>query len=559
MKRSVYWMGAFYGTLTSLIVMAFAYLGNSIFALPFFPFNLFDWLTRHLPGVVIHAAIRLMVTAITALGLRPIDTIAKLAEQIQALILVLFTGIGFGLVLSIVSQLRRGWLIWAGILGGLILWLGLVVVEVSLPVTSPALLASLVWLLGLMVSWGWVLSRLSAAMINEVVSPDSPDVPLGPHQGRTIGRREFFALVGSGLASLVVLALGLRNFHNQALGVSISATGTQLIPPGDNPAHPPVFGPEYTSGPAASPSPGVLAKRSEPAPGTRPEITPVETFYRIDINQLPSVINSQSWNLELKGLVQKPLTFTLDELRAQPSVTQAVTMSCVSNPLGGDLIGTNFWTGVPFKYVLAQAGVLPETKGIKITAADGFYEYVPLAEAMDDRTLLVYAMNGELLTTEHGFPLRIYISNHYGMKQPKWITGMEVTDTPNRGFWGDRGWEPHAIPKTTSVIDTYEVDRKVLQATGIVPVGGIAWAGARGIKKVEIQIDTTPWVEAVLRNPAISPLTWIQWRYDWKPGSKGVHTVRVRATDGDGNLQDPTLTTPGPEGATGIHSIVVFI
>ena len=385
------------------------------------------------------------------------------------------------------------------------------------------------------------------------------DVPFAPRQGHIIDRRAFLGLVGSGLASLVVVALGLRNFNNQARGFSIPATGTQPIPPGDTPAHPPVFGTEYTSGSAASPALGVLAKRIEPAPGTRPEITPVDQFYRIDINQLPSVINGQSWNLEMKGLVQKPLTFTLDELRARPSITQAVTMSCVSNPLGGDLIGTNFWTGVPFKDVLAQAGVLPAAKGIKITAADGFYEYVPLAEAMDDRTLLVYAMNGEPLTTEHGFPLRIYIPNHYGMKQPKWITGMEVTDTPNRGFWGERGWESHAIPKTTSVIDTYEVDRNSLQATGIVPVGGIAWAGARGIKKVEIQVDTTPWVDAVLRNPAIGPLTWVQWRYDWKPVSKGVHTVRVRATDGDGNLQDPTLTTPGPEGATGIHSIVVFI
>ena len=143
----------------------------------------------------------------------------------------------------------------------------------------------------------------------------------------------------------------------------------------------------------------------------------------------------------MKGLVQKPLLFTLDELRAQPSITQAVTLSCVSNPLGGDLIGSHFWTGVPFKDVLAQAGVLPAAKGIKITAADGFYEFIPLDEAMDDRTLLVYEMNDQPLTKEHGFPLRIYIPNHYGMKQPKWITGMEVTDIPNRGFWGERGWE----------------------------------------------------------------------------------------------------------------------
>ena len=562
MKRSVYLRGVLYGIPTSLIAMALAYLGNAIFAFPFFPFDLFDWLTRHLPGVVIDTAIRMMVSVITALGLGPTDTVAKLAEQIQALILVLLTGIGFGLVLAGVRQLRRGWLIRAGILGGLILWLGLVVVEFSLPKTSPALPLGLVWLLVLFAGWGWGLSRLLAATISEVVSPDSPDAPVGSHQGRAIDRRGFLALAGSGLASLVVLALGLRNFQDQARGVSIPATSARPASAGATPGNPPAFGPETTSGSAASPALDVLAKRIEPAPGTRPEITPVDNFYRIDINQLPSVINSQSWSLELKGLVQKPLTFTLDELRARPSVTQAVTMSCVSNPLGGELIGTNFWTGVPFKDVLAQAGVLPEARGIKITAADGFYEYVPLAEAMDDRTLLVYAMNGEPLTTEHGFPLRIYIPNHYGMKQPKWIIAMEATDTPNPGFWGDRGWEPHAIPKTTSVIDTYGVDKQVLQATGTVPLGGIAWAGARGIKKVEIQIDATPWVEAVLRNPTISPLTWVQWRYDWKPGPgvrPGVHSVQVRATDGNGDLQDPTPSNPGPEGATGINSIVVFL
>ena len=559
MKRSVYLVGALYGLLTSLIVMAFAYLGNAFLTFPFFPFSLFDWLTRHLPGAVIHTTIQIMVSVIIALGLGPIDSIAKVAEQIQALVLISIIGIGFGLVMAVVRQLRQDWLLWAGLLGGLILWLGLVIVEISLPVTTPTLPVSLAWLLGLMGIWGWALARLSAGTIHEVVFSPSPDVPIQSNQSRIINRRKFLALAGSGLASLVVLALGLRNYNNKARGISTPGTSSQPIPPGDLPIRSPAFGPEYTSGSAASPALDVLAKRIDPAPGTRPEITSVDKFYRIDINNLPSVINPQSWKLELKGLVQKPLTFTLDELHARPSITQAVTISCVSNPLGGDLIGTNFWTGVPFKDVLAQAGVLHDAKGIKITAADSFYEFVPLAEAMNDRTLLVYAMNGEPLTTEHGFPLRIYIPNHYGMKQPKWIIGMEVTDSPNRGFWGDRGWEPHAIPKTTSVIDTYEVDRNFLKATGIVPVGGIAWAGARGIKKVEVQVDTTPWVEAVLRSPTISPLTWVQWRYDWKPSSKGVHTIRVRATDGDGHLQDPNLTTPGPEGATGIHSIVVFI
>jgi hypothetical protein len=209
MKRSFYRIGALFGLLTSLTVMAFAYLGNAILTLPFFPFNLFDWLTRHLPGAVIHATIQLMVSAITALGLGPIDRVAKVAEQIQALILVSLIGISFGLALTAVRQYRQRWLLWAGILGGLILWLGLVIVEISLQGTSPALPVSLAWLLGLLVIWGWVLSRLLAGTVREVIPPASPEVLSGSNQSRIIDRRKFLVLAGSGFASLVVLALGL--------------------------------------------------------------------------------------------------------------------------------------------------------------------------------------------------------------------------------------------------------------------------------------------------------------------------------------------------------------
>ena len=181
-----------------------------------------------------------------------------------------------------------------------------------------------------------------------------------------------------------------------------------------------------------------------------------------------------------------------------------------------------------------------------------------MSEAMDERTLLVYAMNGQALTNAHGFPLRIYIPDHYGMKQPKWITQLEVVDKLGSGFWEDRGWSKTAIVQTTSIIDTRQVDPATLANGGVFPLGGIAYAGARQIKKVELQIGDTPWVEVELRDPPVSPLHWVQWRYDWKPAA-GTYQVRVRATDGDGNLQDPVSRGSLPEGATGLDEVNIQI
>ena len=234
-------------------------------------------------------------------------------------------------------------------------------------------------------------------------------------------------------------------------------------------------------------------------------------------------------------------------------------MSCISNPVGGDLIGSNYWTGIRLKDILTEAGIKPGAKEVSIAAKDGFYEGVSLNEAMDDRTLLIYAMNGKPLSVEHGFPLRIYIPGHYGMKQPKWITDMQVVDHTVSGYWVDRGWSQTAIPQTTSVIDTTEiVDKAGFQQNGIFSLGGIAYSGMRGISKVEVQIDQNDWVAAELRNPAVSPLTWVQWRYDWKATS-GQHVVRVRATDGQGMLQNANFSQAQPEGATGLHEITLTI
>jgi DMSO/TMAO reductase YedYZ molybdopterin-dependent catalytic subunit len=563
MKRSILLMGAVFGLITSLVAMALAYLANVLFSLPFFPFDIFDWLSRHLPGPVIDTVIRTMVSVITALQIGPTASTAKLAEHAQSLLIVAGIGIILGLILAAIGKIYRIWLMRAGLVAGILLWVGLVAVEFSLPVTSNNLLFGLLWLLVLFAGLDWYLGRLLSRYVDlpaRVDTASSAEVASVPAAAQGLSRREFITITGTGVASLIVLGLGLRNFRQQAAGssVDVPVTGSAASGTVQPTAAPPKFGPEYTSGPDASPSLADLAKRIVPAPGTRDEITPVSEFYRIDIDALPPVINARQWNLTIKGLVNKPLSLSLDNLRARPSQTQAVTMQCISNPVGGDLTGTNFWTGVRFKDVLNEAGIAPNAKGIAISAVDGFYEYVPLAEAMDDRTMLVYAMNGEPLTVDHGFPLRIYIPNLYGMKQPKWITSMEVVDKASPGYWVDRGWVQEAVVKTTSVIDTNQIDRAQLQQVGTAAIGGIAWAGDRGIRKVEVRIDNGSWVEASLRTPVLSPLTWVQWRYDWK-AAPGKHTIAVRATDGNGELQESEASAPGPDGATGIDSIQVTI
>ncbi|MCL5279869.1 MAG: molybdopterin-dependent oxidoreductase [Planctomycetes bacterium] len=293
----------------------------------------------------------------------------------------------------------------------------------------------------------------------------------------------------------------------------------------------------------------------QPAPGTRPEYTPLDRHYRIDINTIPPAINEGEWTLKVTGLVDKPRTPTLMGLRRYEPMHQFITLACISNPVGGDLIGTTRWTGVSLQRLLPDLGLQSTATHLKIRSADGFYEVVPLdIIRSDERVMLVYAWDGVPLPTGHGFPLRIYLPDVYGMKQPKWIESIEATDRWEPGYWVVRGWDKIAQMKATSVIDTVAVDMTIIDASRevLVPIGGIAHAGARGISKVEVQVHNGPWQEAALRTP-LSGLTWVIWRYDW-PFESGDHTFTVRCWDGAGNAQIVAPNPPEPHGATGLHS-----
>jgi DMSO/TMAO reductase YedYZ molybdopterin-dependent catalytic subunit len=291
-----------------------------------------------------------------------------------------------------------------------------------------------------------------------------------------------------------------------------------------------------------------------PAPGTRPEYTPLEDHYRIDISTIPPAIDGVAWRLKVSGLVEKRLELTMDQIRSYEPLHQFVTLACISNPVAGSLIGTTRWTGVSMQRLLPDLRLSPTATHLKLSSADRFYEFVALETIRSDaRVMLAYDWDGVPLTTKHGFPLRIYIPDLYGMKQPKWIQSIEAVDQWEPGYWVKRGWDRTARMKATSVIDTVSVDMMLSQADAAtrIPVGGIAHAGARGISKVEVRVDDGPWTEARLRAP-LSDTTWVVWRYDW-PFQPGNHTFTVRCFDGAGAAQIVGLAPPHPSGASGLH------
>lgn len=537
MRKTSIVKGGLWGAFTALTVVALTYLGERWLALPFVPFDIFDWMTRTLPGGVITFGIDTIVTLISRLNLGQTSAVAKMVEQTIAIIQLVSGGAVFGIILAALDRQKPTRLRRYGAIGGLVLLIVTVFIKAQLGFPGMGAVISILWLALIFLGWGMILGRL-------IQSPTPEPVEV-PESG--LSRRQFLYLVGAGSFTVLVSALGV------SLLPKTSTTGEA----GQGTETSDLVGAGEGSGSAASPPQDVLDARFEPVPGTRPELTSNNDFYRIDINTRPPEIDSQTWRLEFGGMVDKPLSLTIDEIRSMPSVSQVITLSCISNQIGGDLISTALWTGVRLKDVLEEAGLKQGVEEIAIEAVDGFYESVPLDEAMDERTLLVYEMNGETLPVAHGFPLRIYIPNHYGMKQPKWITRMEAIDHQGAGYWVDRGWSKRAIPKTTSVIDTVAVDAEDTQ-TNTIPVGGIAWAGARGISKVEVQVDEGIWEEAELRDPPLSPLTWVQWRYFWK-SEMGRHTFKVRAYDGNGALQEIQSASPHPNGATGIDSMVANI
>jgi DMSO/TMAO reductase YedYZ molybdopterin-dependent catalytic subunit len=535
-------VGAALGALSSLAIIGLFYLGDQLFKFPFVPFEIFDWMTRTLPGGLIAFVIRTMVAIIAFLqGFLPIgdtSTVAKLAEQTIAILQLVGGGAIFGLALAWLNKKSNRNIILYGQIGGLLL-LALTVLIVSSLNDSLRTGNGGLWLGLIFLAWGWGLAwlvRESGAAL-----ADAPEAALS--------RRQFLTVSGAGLSAVALGSWGAsRLFGSDSQAVS-NAPSVPVFDENDP------FGAALTSGPAASPSSEELAARPAPARGTRDEFTATDNYYRIDINTRIPEINGTMWRLNVSGLVDQPLDLSIDDIREYPSQAQFLTMQCISNTVGGDLTSSTRWKGVRFKDLMETAGIQANAAGALIKSVDGFFEFVVMDDIMDDRTLLVYDMNGEPLRAKHGFPLRVYIPNRYGMKQPKWIESIEMVDERVDGYWVVRGWSKEAIAHTVSVVDTVVVEPDQGE-NGTAIGGGIAWAGARGIGKVEVQVDDGDWHEAELIAPPLSSLSWILWRYEW-PFESGRHNLRVRSFDGDGQLQESESRSARPNGATGYHEITV--
>jgi DMSO/TMAO reductase YedYZ molybdopterin-dependent catalytic subunit len=540
------------GLMSTIALMSVLYLGYTAADLPFSPYALFDWIARTLPGDIVITGIDTMVELISKLNLGQTDTTAKLLERLMALGQFLVGGIVATLILfAALRRLKsRGLLpyILGGMVAGFALGVPILLITDYINYRTDTVItqvasetATMIWLAVVFLIWGggsgWIYYRLYVEFPADVSTEESIIVA-------HLNRRQFLITMGGVAATLTLIGAGvgslLRYRYQEDIPEREKDVDTLLD--------------DSRRAAYRQTSTGDLSL--EPAPGTRPEYTPLEDHYRIDINIDPPEIDESLWRLQIHGMVDQELSLTLEDLKTNYTpLNQVVTLACISNRVGGDLTSTTLWTGARLRDVLAGAGVQDGATHLKITAADGFYETVNLNELDDDRVMLCYSWDGRPnLLHKHGFPLRIYLPNRYGMKQPKWITDIEVMDHDEDGYWVVRGWDKVAEMRATSVIDTVAEDSPYERSNQVyVPIGGIAHAGARGISTVEVRVDDGDWTEAQLRAP-LSETSWVIWRYDW-PFAPGDHTFSVRCTETDGMPQITDERSTYPSGATGIYSV----
>ncbi len=472
-----------------------------------------DWLTLVIPLGLFDAALGLLGRA------------ARPLLFASALALLLLLGALPGL-----WQAQRGWRLRGGLGLGLLTWLvvGLVLLPVfqvgpfgqhlSVGAGRTALALALACLVQ-----GLTLGLLTPLLTGPTVAPGGAIAPARP------ARRRFLVGSAAALLGLALAAwLGRRNRDTEAQdSLPRDENGVML---------------------GAQRSPGTLA----------PLITPNTAFYVVSKNPLEDPdLPPEVWSLRVTGLVEHPLELSYPELLAMPWVEQDQTLECISNEVGGELISTARWRGVPVRDVLARAGAAGWAVKLEVICDDRYSTGLPWGIAQAPDTLLAYAMNGAPLPREHGGPVRLLVPGRYGMKSAKWVVGLQPTQDNYLGYWELRGWTDDATVKTMARIDTPAPGARV--GPGPVRVAGIAYAGRRGIKLVECSADGgITWQPARLIEPALSPLTWVRWEAEFTPTSAARTVLQVRATDGQGIPQVTRSIPPLPYGAAGIHTVVVL-
>lgn len=305
--------------------------------------------------------------------------------------------------------------------------------------------------------------------------------------------------------------------------------------------------------------PGVTEPVAPPGTSVGLEgITPWETgagsFYRVDTTIVPPAIQPEKWQLRIHGMVGREVTITYEQLLARKRTEAWVTLNCVSNPVGGPLIGNAWWSGVRLADLLEEAGVQKGADAVLQTSDDGWTCGTPVAALTDDRgAMLAVAMNGQPLPIDHGFPVRTLVPGLYGyVSACKWVVDMEVTRFDKiSAYWTQRGWAELGPVKMSSRIDVPRRDDEI--PAGRTQVGGVAWSQNTGISAVEVSLDGGPWQSAELGN-ADTIDSWAQWSTTLDV-AKGDHTLRVRATDRDGQVQTGVQADVLPDGASGWHTV----
>jgi DMSO/TMAO reductase YedYZ molybdopterin-dependent catalytic subunit len=352
-------------------------------------------------------------------------------------------------------------------------------------------------------------------------------------------RRRFLNLSSIALAGLVA---GCRP---ERIAPTVYVTGSTRPPP--------------TLTPTAVPQP--TATLAPPLTGI--PVTPLKDLYETTYRLAPRLEHMTNWKLKIDGLVENPITLTMDDIHAMPAIDSMRTLACISNPVGGALIGNIVWTGVDFASILEQLGVSSSATYVNFEAADAYFTSVEVKWLKQSGVMLAYLANGEPLPIEHGYPLRILIPGLYGQKQPKWITRITFSDTEKLGYWEQefRGWSNVAAVRTISQIREPSKD---IGFASQIRLTGMAFSGLEAIDKVEIAIRTDPkeeriWQPVTLISPP-SPLVWTWWTHVWMPDKPALYRIAVRATDSTGYYQareaGGTFAGAFPDGSDAIHEVL---
>ncbi|WP_436837765.1 molybdopterin-dependent oxidoreductase [Micromonospora chersina] len=360
--------------------------------------------------------------------------------------------------------------------------------------------------------------------------------PLEP--GDHESRRRFLRGVGLLAGTAAVAGLGGHWLAGQR-GVSVARQAVKLPTP-------------------VAPAPPLPAGADLSLSRLAPFVTPNREFYRIDTALVVPQVDPATWRLRIHGRVRNPIELSFEDLLARPMVERYVTLACVSNEVGGDLVGNARWLGVPIRELLDEAQPEEGADQVVGRSVDGWTCGTPTAVLRDGRdALLAVGMNGEPLPVEHGFPVRMVVPGLYGyVSACKWVTELELTSFADfDAYWVPRGWSAQGPIRTQSRIDTPRARNRL--TAGPVTVAGVAWAQHRGIRKVEVRVDGDPWQEATLA-PTPSVDTWVQWSWRWD-ATPGEHTLQVRATDAAGETQPERRRPVAPDGATGWHTVKVTV